>query len=292
MRKVFMRLLCAILLGSVCILSGGCQKKLKRTKKSPSTRRLVAQSPAIAEILFKIGAGADLVGVSKHTRYPAAAGQCTQISVMPINLEVIGELRPSAIYVQSASPKLREFALHEKIPIRDFAIESVSDLLKAIDRLGQLTNREQTAKAEINRIKLVFAGLKKKRGSKKTVLVSIGRSAGSLKHIMTSSSGFLLECIESTGLKNAFGDLAARYPQLSLESIIDRDPDIIMELQGADLSEGERQQLINDWDDLGKLTAVKNKRVIVISGSEVLIPGPRVTSLLAKVQRALAKKQL
>lgn len=263
----------------------------KPTDRAPSKsdkQRIIAESPSLAEIVFKIGAGDDVVGVSKYTSFPPEATQRPKISVMPVNLEVIHDLKPTLIFTSSQAPKLKEFATVEKIQLVEISIETLDDLYKAIEKIGQLTARTADATLEIKRIKDAYKALKANPALKgKNAFISIARAPGQLKKLMTGSRSFLTEAIESTGLTTAFPKLKARYPQMTLEAILDRDPDFIIELQGKDCTEAEKQQLIDDWKPLGKLSAVKNKRVIVISGKEILLPGPRVTQTFKKVHTAL-----
>lgn len=276
-------------LGLLTLTLTACQPTDQRSK-NPGQRRIVVESPSITEILFQIGAGEEVVGVSKYTSYPPEATTRTKISVMPVNLEIIHDLQPTLILVSSQAPKLNEFARTENIPIETIRIETLKDLYQSIEQIGKLTGREAPAKKEVERIQSSIAQLKsnpKLRG--KSAFISIARAPGQVKKLMTSSRSFLIEAVESTGLTNAFPKLKARYPQMTLEAIIDRDPDFIIELQGKKCTDSEKQRLIDDWNSLGKLSAVKNKRVIVISGSEVLLPGPRVTETFAKVHKALSQ---
>lgn len=265
-------------------------KPTERSAPTSTKQRIIVESPSLAEIVFKIGAGDDVVGVSKYTSYPPEATKRPKISVMPVNLEVIHDLKPTLIFTSSQAPKLKEFATVEKIQLEEVTIETLADLYKAIEHIGKLTSRSTEAKQEVQRIKDAYRALKRHPALEgKSAFISIARAPGALKKLMTGSKSFLIESIESTGLKNAFPHLKARYPQLTLEAILDRDPDYIIELQGKDCSDSEKQRLIDDWNALGKLSAVKNNRVVVISGNEILLPGPRVTQTFKKVHAALSQ---
>ncbi|MDF1661616.1 MAG: helical backbone metal receptor [Planctomycetota bacterium] len=277
---------------SLCLLMLIVQscKPTDRPATNSNTQRIIVESPSLAEIVFKIGAGDHVVGVSKYTSFPPEATKRPKISVMPVNLEVIHDLQPTLIFTSSQAPKLKEFATVEKIQLEEITIETLDDLYKAIDAIGKLTSHTPEAQREIQRIKAAFSALKTNPALVgKSAFISIARAPGQLKKLMTGSKSFLIESIESTGIKNAFPNLKARYPQLTLEAILDRDPDFIIELQGKDCSDTEKQRLIDDWKPLGKLSAVKNNRVIVISGKEILLPGPRVTQTFKKVHSALSQ---
>lgn len=76
-------------------------------------------------------------------------------------------------------------------------------------------------------------------------------------------------------------------PVLSLERVIALDPDIVLVLTARTLSEAERKQLIEDWQGLPMLKAVKNDKVRVLDGREYYVNGPRIVELIDKLKAAI-----
>jgi len=257
----------------------------------PGTRRIVAHSPALVEILFAIGAGDEVVGVSQYASSPPAARKLPKIGGLVVNLERVAELRPTLILSQGDDRNLRRYAKHRGIPLRPYAIESVAEVISATLSLGKLTDRSAPAKKEAERIRGAFDRARARVGPVRfSALLVIGRSPGTLTGCMTNTAGFLVECLEACGGKNAFADLTGHYPRLSLEAVLDRDPDLIVEVTGAAMSLADQRRLVADWDRLPKLKAVREKRIVVVSGGANLLPGPRVTETLRAFQRALKKR--
>ncbi len=81
------------------------------------------------------------------------------------------------------------------------------------------------------------------------------------------------------GAVNVFADATALYPQASLEEIVARRPDVILELRVDPASAAVQASLIADWNALPSIPAVARGRVVVIARDDALIPGPRVAEL-------------
>jgi len=261
----------------------------RRRTSAATQRRIVAHSPAIVEILFAIGAGDQLVGVSQYVTFPPAAAKLPKIGGLIVNLERVAELHPTHIFMQGRDPKLLSYARQRGVTLQPFVIESVADLIAATLELGRLTDCSAGANREAARIRHALDATRRKVGSSRfRALLVIGRSPGSLTGLMTNTSGFLVECLKACGGQNLFADLGGRYPRLSLEAVLDRDPDVIIEITGRKHDAQVSRRLVADWNRLGKLKAVRGKRVVVIEGEASLLPGPRITETMKAFQQALA----
>jgi iron complex transport system substrate-binding protein len=78
------------------------------------------------------------------------------------------------------------------------------------------------------------------------------------------------------GGRNIFGDVDKEVVQPSLEEIIQRAPDVIIETLPAQIANGEREQRLSDWKKLAKLPAVQKNRVYIVNEDYMLVPGPRL----------------
>lgn len=308
LQEITHRTLKASLFVLICSLFiAGCDHpQVENPEPGPETKtarslRIIAQSPAIAELLFQIGAGDVVVGVANHCTEPQAVKDLPKTGGIRANLEVVLDLQPTHILAQSQNEKLEDYARSAKVQFQRLRIETYDDVKAQLVVLGELTGHQQQARAEQQRLERererlraeflaqrpsMKPDMKQPKKSLK-VLLCLSRGAGSLKQVMTCSMGFLSESLDLFQVKNAFADVKAPYPSLNLEEIMDRDPDIILEVQGQDLTDSERQALIQDWQALGQLSAVKNKRIRVIGGTECLLPGPRLPLFWGKLQRAL-----
>ena len=113
----------------------------------------------------------------------------------------------------------------------------------------------------------------------------VGREPGNLSDVYAAGDDtFLDELLSRLGGENVVADAPLRYPQVGLEEISIRQPQVIVELQPAVLGEVARARLISDWRrDLPAIEAC----VVVVEGNYVLVPGPRVGLLYDDLGEAL-----
>jgi iron complex transport system substrate-binding protein len=106
---------------------------------------------------------------------------------------------------------------------------------------------------------------------------------------MTAGRGtFLDEMIEIAGGVNVFGDVEMRYPQVSPEAVLAKQPEVIIELlPEVDVTAELEAQLRQQWRELGPLPATKNDRVFFLNDDHCLIPSPRDHVIIEKVARIL-----
>ena len=109
----------------------------------------------------------------------------------------------------------------------------------------------------------------------KTLLV-FEREPGSLRNIYASGGdGFLHDILEAAGGADVLGDIHRQSVQMSTEMVLARAPEVIIELR---YSQKRHQQLRHEraGTALSTVPAVKNHRVILLTGEEFVVPGPRV----------------
>ena len=125
------------------------------------------------------------------------------------------------------------------------------------------------------------------------VLLTIDRPTGSLSSIMTAGGkDFLSEVLELSGGRNIFADVDKDWPTVSKESIIERRPDVIIELAaGKTFTPDQLQARMADWQSLTSVPAVASGRIYTMTETDALIPGPRVGQLALRIARLLAGRQ-
>jgi iron complex transport system substrate-binding protein len=122
------------------------------------------------------------------------------------------------------------------------------------------------------------------------VMVSVGREPGKLGEITAAGPGtFLDELLHRLGAVNAFADSPTLYPQIGMEELVARRPDVILELRTESLTPAQSVAIVKDWQALPTLPAVRNGRVEVLSGNFVLTPGPRLPQLYRLLRDALLR---
>ena len=254
--------------------------------------RVVSLAPHITEVVFALGQGARVVGVTSYCNYPPEARQCARCGgAMNTDLERILSLRPDLILVHGEHPTAVRFCQAHKIRmIRTDAndLAGLYDLIrKAAEALGCPDRGEALIakmQADIDRTRAAVAG----RPPVKTFL-SMSRPIDRIKSLYTTNgSGFVSEMLRVAGGQNVFASTAVRYPKIEPAELLRRKPDAIIELQpGKTLTDEQRRQMTAQWSELGTIPATAGGRILFITADYAMIPGPRMPLLARRLAELL-----
>ena len=270
-------------------LLAGCRKGDERAAASSSSpcHRIIALAPNLSEMLFALGLGDRVVGVDDYSHWPAEVEKLPRLGgLFNPNLEKIVSLQPDlAVLVPSErdiGEKLKRFGIDSLI----VSNETLADIERSFhilaDRCGVPEAGERLA-AEWRE------GLRPDPlpGAPR-VLLSTGRPAGRLTDMVVAGPRtFLDELLQRLGAVNAFGDAPIRYPEVGMEEVVARAPDVVIELRADRLTPEVTRQLVDDWNALPQVPAVREGRIKVIGGDHVLIPGPRLPRFYQELRAAL-----
>jgi ABC-type Fe3+-hydroxamate transport system substrate-binding protein len=122
----------------------------------------------------------------------------------------------------------------------------------------------------------------------RTLLV-IAREPGSLRNVFASGgSGFQHDMLTLAGGENVFDGSVSRAAQVTTETILQAAPDVVLEVRAdQSLSPSEIAREVAAWQALPSLPAVRNSRVVLLTGSDLVIPGPRIVQGAARFAGAL-----
>jgi iron complex transport system substrate-binding protein len=239
-------------------------------------------------MLFAIGAGSAVVGVSSFDHYPPEVEKIQRIgALLDPDLERILALRPDLAIVYGSQTDLKAQLERAKVPMFIYSHAGLPDVTITMRELGARVGRAKEAEsaagkveAALDDIKRLVAGRPKPR-----VLLVFSRESGALRGIYASGGvGFLNDMLELVGGVNVFADVERQSVQATTELILARRPEVIIELRGTQATDEERRAMRRDWNVLQSVPAVRNDRVHLIADQRVVVPGPRVaegTRLLA-----------
>jgi iron complex transport system substrate-binding protein len=255
-------------------------------------RRIVSLVPALTEMLFAIGAGPQVVAVSSFDEFPPEVKKLPQVgALLDPDSERILSLRPDLVVVYGSQSDLQ--AQIERARVRTFAYRhgGIATILDTMRELGSLTGHEQTAVKLIRELHSqlddVRARVKGKRRPK--VMLVFERQPQALREIYVSGGrGFLHEMLTIAGGDNIFGDVARESVQPSVETILARAPEVILEVRAEGLiAEREVAGERGVWSALSAVPAVRNGRIHFLSGDYLVVPGPRFAGATAALARVL-----
>jgi len=257
-----------------------------------SPKRIISLVPNVTEILFAIGAGPQVVAVSNYDVEPPEVRSLPTVgALVDPDTEKIISLRPDLVITYGSQTDLQAQLKRAAIPFFDYRHGGLDHIMVTMRALGARTGHVEQAEkvardleAAINAVRTRVAGKPRPR----TLLV-FGREPGSLRNIYASAGrGFLHDMLVVAGGEDVLTDVDRESAQVSTEMILARKPDVILELNAATrLNEADLKAVVDPWMTLSAVPAVRNKRVIILNGPGLTVPGPRVVDGIEKMANAL-----
>jgi iron complex transport system substrate-binding protein len=254
--------------------------------------RIVSLVPATTEMLFAMGAGDRLVGVSNYDRFPPDVQKLTRVGgLLDPYVERLLALKPDLVIAYDTQVDLKQQLSRSAIPTFPYQHRGLADITTTFRALGERVGAAAAANAaademerRLDRVKRQVAG----RPRPRTLLV-FGREPGTLRHVDASGGyGFLHDLLEVAGGTDVLNELHRQSVQMSTEMILARAPDVLIELRYGDSLKTD--SLVAErtvWNVLPALPAVKHKRVYLLGGDEFVVPGPRIVVAAEQFGRVL-----
>ena len=246
-------------------------------------RRVVCASPAVAEIVFALGCGDRVVGVSEFTDWPPeAAAKPTIGGALSPNRERILALEPDLILAQGKSEALGAFAKAQDLDFLSLPLDTLWDLHMAMILFAQALGEEDKGIELVCHMETEFDSISV--GEPVSVFIALGHAPGDLAGLMTAGPGtFLSEIVALAGGSNVFADVATLWPKISQESLVRRRPALILDFQSAPADAARRAALVADWEKRG----FRADQVRILDEDVFLRPGPRAAQAAARIAAAL-----
>lgn len=252
---------------------------------STGPRRLVSLAPGITDALFEIGAGRDVVGRSDYCDYPPEVTKLPRAgtSLTP-NYELITRLRPTLILgEQGANARARELAALGPTLLLPWL--TLDDIVGSVRELGRRTDTATAADALAARMKSRLDVPAPPNGPR--VLLVIGYEPGKLSELWFIRENSLHgAALHAAGARNAVPEAVAGLPRLSVERLLELNPDAIFILTQPEHPSGD---YLAPFRALTPLRAVNAGQVVVIDAPEAYVEGPRILTLVDKLAAAVEK---
>jgi iron complex transport system substrate-binding protein len=248
--------------------------------------RIISLVPAATEILFAIGAGPRVVAVSSYDREPEAVNALPRVgALIDPNVERILSLKPDLVVVYGTQSDLKTQLDRAGVAHSSFTHGGLRDVTAAIRAIGARTGdgpRAEVVATEIEGTLAAISGRVAGRPRPRTLLV-FGREPGTLRNMYASGGrGFLHDMLVTAGGENVFADQLRESVQVTTEMLLALKPDVVLELHSS-----ENGIDLTAWQMLPSLPAVRDRRVLALAGSELMVPGPRVALATQRFARAL-----
>ncbi len=253
---------------------------LKReVKLAQPAQRIISIAPSNTELLFAVGAGAQVIGREEMSDYPAEAKAIESIGSVfgKLNTEAIVALKPDLILAAEINPAEQVKTL-EDLGLTVYYLSNPLDfagLTANINIIGALTGRTAEADQLSQSIEARYKAVIDKvatASDKPTVFYEID-ATDPTKPYTTGPGTFIDKLIDLAGGVNIGRALKDQFAQISSEELVKVNPDLIVlgdALYGV-TAESVAQRA--GWD---KLAAVKNNAVFTFDDNLASRPGPRL----------------
>ncbi|MBW0762928.1 ABC transporter substrate-binding protein [Mammaliicoccus lentus] len=281
-----------LLFAAIIVLSG-CQSNTdnekneakQESKEKVEYKRIISLIPSNTEILYELGLGDKVVGVSTVDDYPKDVKDKKQFDAFKLDTEALMKAKPDLILAHESNKSTQEKDLKKltdagvKVVYIDDA-NSINEMYQTFKQVGKVTGKEKEANKLVDKVKKDIEKVKKdipedKQG--KQVFMEIS----SQPDIYTSGKNtFYDDMLTSIKAKNVFHDEEG-WIKTDKESILKRNPDVMITTSGQ--SEEEYKKLNNNRDGFDQVNAVKNDSVYALNADKISRPGPRLAEGLEEL---------
>ncbi|MFN0306259.1 MAG: helical backbone metal receptor [Burkholderiales bacterium] len=283
---MIIRWLCAALLAG---LAGGASGAISVTDDDghvfvldQPARRIVTLSPSLAEIVFAVGAGDRLVGVSSYSDDPTEASKIRVVaSSGRIDIEHLRWLRPDLVIAWRTGNPARDLERIKRMRMPVFMTEprSLMDIARVVRSIGALTGNTNAAEATARSFEALLASLSITAAEPLPAFVEIWH-----KPLLTVNGEHLMtDILRVCGASNVFAGIPALTARVSPEQLLIANPRLLIVSGTAEA----RQSIIERWQAFKLVRAVQDGRIVVIDPRILHRQGLRIVEAVGDVCAAV-----
>jgi iron complex transport system substrate-binding protein len=266
-------------------------------QQTPGKLRIVSLAPNVTEILFALGLGEQIVGVTDQCNYPPVAETIVRVSGFGTpSVEKLLALGPDMVIACGLEkPQFTDVLRQAGIQVVNVQevgfMASFPQLFESIGKIGAATGCQNQAKKlvagmqkELDQVAAEVGAINDVRRVR--VFIEIEESP-----LMTAGAGsFIDDLIHRAGGRNVAHEIAGAYPRIDPEKVIAWDPDVILVAHSDRPGEAATRLARHiGWSDI---SAVRNRRVIDDIDADLLFrPGPRLVDGVKALAAKLHRKQ-
>jgi iron complex transport system substrate-binding protein len=247
----------------------------------PATR-IVSLAPAVTEILFSLGTGDKVVGRTRWCDAPPEAIEVTSVGDgMEPNVEVILAQRPDLVVFYSAVANEPAIEQIESLGINTVSVRTdrLTDVNRATQLLGRVTGTMERADSLVLAFEQALSALEESRprDSIPSALILTWDNPP----IIIGSASFLNEIVALAGARNVFDDVDRPSLRVSIEAIVERDPDLVLVTSDSSLTNRV------DRPEWRVVPAIRERRFLLVMGNEYSRPSFRAPNAILRLRAAL-----
>lgn len=244
--------------------------------------RIISLTPHLTELLFAVGAGAQLVGTDGASDYPQAARTLPRVGdYSRINFERVLALKPDLVIVWVGGNRAADIHGLEKmgLPVLHTRATRLEDVARLLRLIGQASGHAAVGEAAARDFSARLAALR--ASAARQPPVSVFYQVWDRPLMTVGGTHWISDALSLCGARNVFADIQAASPVVSREAVLRRAPELIV--GGSDAPELRRV-----WQRFGSLPAVKNQAFARMDADRLHRPTPRLIEGVAELCAAVA----
>lgn len=258
-------------------------------------RRIVSTAPNITEILYALGLGDRVVGVTNYCHYPPEVRKKPKIGpfIRP-DLEAIIALRPELVIIQKNPLQLYPRLKGLGQTVLEVDHDTVANIYRSIEQIAAAAGVSERGRALRVRMQGELETIRRRTASfpRRKVLFVVGRTTNTIEGIVAvGGASYLSDLLKLAGGENMLGDSLASYPKVPTEEILHRDPEVIIDMgdmtDTAGVTESRKRAVVALWNRYPMLKAVRERRVYAVASDIYVVPGPRIVDAAREFARML-----
>lgn len=249
--------------------------------------RIITLVPSLTEIVYALGLEDRLVGVTNQCDYPPAVQQKQRVGdVINPNLEMIVELKPDVVLGSKVDnlSKTVEAIEHLGVPLYGLYPTTVQGVFDSIRHIAELAGVAERGRALAGRLQAQLRELQTRLEQTSTAKPRLLFVVWAEPLIVVGGGTFLSDALTQAGGVSVSAGLRGNWPRLSLEEVVELDPDFLVLPRSHGLN--TRMANLNQREPWNHLRAVRQNRVIWIDAA-IERPGPRIVAVIEQLAQAL-----
>ncbi len=261
------------------LLAVACRPPADRPSTPPPAHRIVSLAPSSTELLFALGAGDQVVGRTTWCRYPPAPLRVPDVGDgLNPNVEAIAARQPDLVVLYRS--QLNETAAAQLarlgIPSVTLAQDRLEDIARAAHELGRLTGRPAAGDSIGAAMEALL------RTPPPAPIMRVAFVVWDNPPMVIGGGSYLDQLATLAGGANVFHDLGAASATVSIETIVARNPDVILVL--SDSTAPPAYSGRREWR---AIRAVRRRRFIMLPADLFGRPSPSAPAAVVALRRAL-----
>lgn len=248
--------------------------------------RIVTLAPSITEVVYFLGLGERVVGVTKYSTYPLDAARKPKVgSYVDLNTEQIVSLSPDLVISTADGNQPAVIEILEKAGIPVFVVNprDLRQVIQTVVDIGEVCGVSDKARALADEMSARADRIAARTANLERPLVFLQVNA---KPMMTvNGTTYSSDLIRLAGGRNMADEEPITYPRISLEEVIRQGPDVI--IVSSMQRGGEFEEIKRQWMELDIVPAARTGRVHLVDSDLIDRPSPRVLDGLEILARHL-----